>query len=287
MNELPAHVTLTEVGLRDGFQNTPIPIPTSVKLDILSRLVNAGLERIQVTAFVSPRLVPQMADAREICLALADLPTNSTEFSALALNVKGLERAHECGLKHIDISISADPVHSQKNTGMSLEQARKTMKKMIKRGQELNLQIHAGIQCAFGSAFNEIIPDSRIYDMTCEILDEQIDSFGLFDTTGMATPSKVKKILDMILPETGTKPFFFHFHDTYGKGTENFLSAINYGVSRFDTAFGGMGGCPFVPGARGNICTEDMVRILRGLNIHTGIDIQGVKACSLVMQNFR
>ena len=282
----PSHIIITEVGLRDGLQNKPTFIPTSVKLDILARLVKAGLKRVQVTAFVSPRLVPQMSDSKEICLALKTLQTNNTEFSGLALNVKGVERAYECGLKHVDISISADPVHSEKNTGMNLLQGRKTMKNMIKRAHELKLKIHAGIQCAFGSAFNEIIPEARIYEMTCEIINEQVDSFGLFDTTGMAVPSKVKKMLDLLLPETDEIPFVFHFHDTYGNGTENVLSAMNCGISRFDTAFGGMGGCPFVPGAPGNISTEEMVYKFNSLNITTGINIKAIKECSEIMNEF-
>ncbi|MBF0451938.1 MAG: hydroxymethylglutaryl-CoA lyase [Candidatus Magnetomorum sp.] len=286
MNSFPPHVTLTEVGLRDGFQNESKPIPTSMKLDILARLIDAGIEHIQVTSFVSPRLVPQMADARELCLALPGLNSQRTVFSGLALNVKGVENAFDCGLEHVDISISADPVHSQKNTGMSLDDARKTMQQMIKRAHELNLHVHAGIQCAFGSAFNEIIPESRILDMTCEILDKQVDSFGLFDTTGMAMPSQIKNLAHKILPIIHSKPFFLHLHDTYGLGAVNLLTALSCGISRFDTAFGGLGGCPFIPDASGNLCTEDIVFLLDDLDIQTGIDIHPIHFCSKTIADY-
>ncbi|ETR66806.1 MAG: Pyruvate carboxyltransferase, partial [Candidatus Magnetoglobus multicellularis str. Araruama] len=211
MSNWPSYVTLTEVGLRDGFQNMHKHIPVSMKIDILSHLINAGLERIQVTAFVSPKIVPQMADAQKLCLALPALKNERTQFSALALNVQGVERAYDCGIEHIDISISADPVHSRKNTGMHLDSARNIMQKMIRKTKNFNMHVHAGIQCAFGSAFNEIIPDTRIFDMCREIIDQQVDSFGLFDTTGMAMPSQGKKKLDMLLPVTQDIPFFCTF----------------------------------------------------------------------------
>jgi len=283
---LPSKVILTEVGLRDGLQNLSKIIPTSMKIELLSRLVNAGLKQIQICAFVSPSVVPQMADANQLCQALPALKVPQTIFSALALNLKGIDRAYECGLGQIDISISADPVHSKKNTGMNIDCARQSMIKMIQRARQYNMSIFAGIQCAFGSPFNKQIPDERIYDMTCEILHEQVDAFGLFDTSGMATPSRVKKILDMLLPITKALPFFFHFHDTKGFGDVNLITAMNYGISRFDTSFGGFGGCPFIPNARGNIATEHIALLLEDLSIETGIDIDGIHSCSETMANF-
>jgi len=286
MRSFPQKVTITEVGLRDGLQNELKLIPTSVKLDILTQLIQCGINHIQVTSFVSRHLVPQMADARELCLALSNLNNSTTVFSVLALNVRGVENAADCGIQHVDISISADPVHGQKNTGMNLSDARKTMKKMIQKAHVLNLHVHAGIQCAFGSAFNEKIPESRVLDMTQEILDLEVDRFGLFDTTGMAMPSQIKKMLDAILPTINPHLFFLHLHDTYGFAKVNLLSALDYGVSNFDTAFGGLGGCPFIPGASGNLCTEDIVYLLSDMGIQTGIDFYQVHACSKKLMSF-
>jgi len=279
MNNLPSNVILTEVGLRDGFQNLPVTIPTLMKIDVLSCLVNAGFQRIQICAFVSPKIVPQMADANQLCKALPLLNVPQTDFSALALNLKGIDRAFDCGIEHIDISISADPVHSKKNTGMDLESARQSMKKMIQRAREYNMTVFAGIQCAFGSPFNKNIPDEQLYEMTCEIVQENVHAFGLFDTSGMAIPSHVKKNLDLLLPITGAIPFFFHFHDTNGFGDVNLMTAIDYGINRFDTSFGGLGGCPFIPNARGNIATEHIAMLMKDLGIETGIDINSVHAC--------
>jgi hydroxymethylglutaryl-CoA lyase len=286
MKDLPSNVILTEVGLRDGLQNLSETIPTSIKIGILSQLVNAGFQRIQICAFVSPAIVPQMADADQLCQALHSLRASQTVFSALALNLKGIDRAFDCGIQQIDISISADPVHSKKNTGMDLDSARKSMKKMIQRARSYNMTIFAGIQCAFGSPFNKNIPDQQIYDMTCEILQENVHAFGLFDTSGMATPSRVKKNLDLLLPITEKLPFFFHFHDTNGFGDVNLLTAINYGINRFDTSFGGLGGCPFIPNARGNIATEHIALLMKDLGIETGLDISIVHACSHTVVNY-
>ena len=286
MRSYPSQVYLTEVGLRDGLQNESLTVPTSIKLTILQHLIKAGIKHIQVTSFVSPRLMPQMADARKICSTLSTIQSSGTVFSALALNVRGVENASDCGLEYVDISISADPVHSLKNTGMDLIEARKTMKKMINKAHNLNLHVYAGIQCAFGSAFNETIPDSRILDMTCEILDQNVDRFGLFDTTGMAMPSQIKKMLDALLPKIDPHQFFLHLHDTYGFGNVNLLTSLNYGVSNYDTAFGGLGGCPFIPGASGNLCTEDIVFLLNYLNIQTGIDFQMVHECYKTISSF-
>jgi len=279
MNNLPSNVILTEVGLRDGLQNLQKIIPTSMKIDLLSRLVNAGFKQIQICAFVSPSIIPQMADAKQLCQAISTFNVPQTTFSALALNLKGIDRAYECGLDQIDISISADPIHSKKNTGMNIEVARKSMIKMIQRARQYRMKVFAGIQCAFGSPFNKYIPDERIYDMTCEITHEQVDAFGLFDTSGMATPSRVKKILDMLLPVTNALPFFFHFHDTNGFGDVNLMTAMNYGISRFDTSFGGFGGCPFIPNARGNIATEHITLLLEDLGIETGLDSESIHSC--------
>jgi hydroxymethylglutaryl-CoA lyase len=283
MNNLPSKVILTDVGLRDGLQNLPVEIPTSIKLDVLSQLCNAGLKRIQVCAFVSPSIVPQMADAEQLCQAL---PSSQTIFSALALNIKGIERADRCGIKNIDISISADPVHSRKNTGRDLKNARKSMIQMIQCAKNYKMTVYAGIQCAFGSTLNENMPDGRIYEMACEMIQEQIDAFGLFDTSGMATPSRVKKMLDLLLPETNALPFFFHFHDTNGFGDVNLMTAMNYGIYRFDTSFGGLGGCPFIPDARGNIATEHIALLMADLGIQTGIDIDMIQSCSRIVENY-
>jgi hydroxymethylglutaryl-CoA lyase len=286
MINLPSKVILTEVGLRDGFQNLPGIIPTSMKIDILSRLIDAGIKRIQICSFVSSVIVPQMADAKQLCQALPTLREPQITFSALALNIQGVEQAYDCGLDQVDVSISADPVHSKKNTGMELDRARKSMKKMIQRARQYKMKVFAGIQCAFGSPFNNSIPDERIYDMTCEILQEQVDAFGLFDTSGMATPSRIKRLLDMLLPRTKSLPFFFHFHDTKGFGDVNLIIAMDYGINWFDTSFGGLGGCPFIPDARGNIATEHIALLLNDLGIETGIDIDSVHSCYETVANY-
>ena len=281
---LPKKVTLIEVGPRDGFQFEKKIIPANLKVEIISGLVDAGLKDIQVTSFVHPDVVPQMADAEDL---LKRLPKKrDVRFSALVLNEKGVERAHLSGLKHIEISISASDTHSRKNAGMPFEKAMETGKEMIRLAQEYKMEIRAGIQCAFGCVYEGRIPEKRVLKIAADFLKLGIQTLAISDTTGMANPLSIQNLTKKLMPEVGKTPVVLHLHDTRGLGLVNVMAAMECGVTRFDTALAGMGGCPFVSGAAGNIATEDTAWLMKSLNIETGVDISKVAKCSQKLEDF-
>ena len=280
----PSEVTLTEVGLRDGIQIESRIIPTGMKLELIDALVGAGLKKLQIIAFVHPGKVPQMADAEKLTSLLPEYA--GVEFSGLVLNTAGVVRARDAGLKSVEVSVSASDTHSRKNAGLPLERAKSTAVEMVALAKETGLQVKAGIQCAFGCVYEGAVSEKRVREMAAAYVRAGADMLSLADTTGMGTPASVEKILKTVVPATGKTPLALHLHDTRGLGLVNLMKAMEYGISRFDTSFGGMGGCPFVKGAAGNIATEDTAYLLSSLGIETGINIQKVAGCSLKMEHF-
>ena len=281
---LPKKATLIEVGPRDGFQFEKKIIPANLKVEIISGLVDAGLKDIQVTSFVHPGVVPQMSDAEDL---LKRLPKKrNVRFSALVLNEKGVERAHLSGLQHIEISISASDTHSRKNAGMPFEKALEMGKDMIRLAREYKMEIRAGIQCVFGCVYEGKISEERVLKIAKNFLKAGIQTLAISDTTGMADPLLIKNFLKKLMPKIGNTPVVFHLHDTRGLGLVNVMAAMECGVTRFDTALAGMGGCPFVSGAAGNIATEDTAWLMKSLNIETGVDISKVAKCSQKLEDF-
>ena len=283
-NRWPRAVTLTEVGLRDGIQIEARLITTAMKLELIELLVGAGLKHLQITAFVNPEKVPQMADAEELIRRLP--PYEGVAFSGLVLNPAGVRRARDAGLRSVEVSVSASDTHSRKNAGMSLGQAREMAVEMVVSAKESGLQVRAGIQCAFGCVYEGAVPVNRIVAMAGAYVRAGADTLALADTTGMGTPAAVAELLPAVAATTGGTPLALHLHDTRGLGMVNLMQALKAGITRFDTSFGGMGGCPFVKGAAGNIATEDTVHLLTSLGIDTGVDIQGISRCSAAVEKF-
>jgi hydroxymethylglutaryl-CoA lyase len=284
MPKLPHKVTLIEVGPRDGFQFEKKPIPTDLKVEMIGGLIAAGLTRIQVTSFVHPAKVPQMADAERLVGLLPK--KQGVVYSGLALNLTGVERAKRCQLGCVEVSISASDTHSRKNSGLSFPKALEQSLAMIRLAKDYKMQLRAGIQSAFGCAYEGPVAVDRVLDMARRFIDQGIDSLVLADTTGMATPPAITRLLSALVPLTGNTPLALHLHDTRGLGLVNLMAALEMGVTHFDSAFGGMGGCPFVPGASGNIATEDVIYLLDSLGIATGVDSVQVAQCSRKMESF-
>jgi len=283
-NDYPGQITLIEVGPRDGFQFESKIIPTPLKVEIITGLVAAGLKQIQVTSFVHPQRVPQMADAESLLRALP--VWENVELSGLVLNRQGLERAHRAGLRQVEISISASDSHSRKNTGMPLDEAFERGQEMVALARRYGMHVRAGIQCAFGCVYEGAIPLQRVVDMARVFIDQGAAALALADTTGMADPPSIHRMVTEVKPAAGETPLILHLHDTRGLGLVNLMAALECGVTRFDTALAGMGGCPFVAGAAGNIATEDTVYLLDRLQVKTGISIKDVAACSIKLENF-
>ncbi|MGD1967739.1 MAG: hydroxymethylglutaryl-CoA lyase [Desulfobacterales bacterium] len=283
MTQYPTKVVIEEQGLRDGLQSEKTLVPTAKKLELIDALADAGVRRIQVTSFVNPRLIPQMADADELCAALKEQP--GVRYSALVLNARGIERAAEAGLKHVAASISASDTHSRKNTNASLVEARRQFTNMIKIGKARGLTISGGLQCVFGCRFEGAIDSEAVFDLVKEQLDQGVDEIVLADTTGMANPYSIQEICAQVIALAETTPVILHLHDTEGKGLANVLAALTLGVNHFDTTFGGMGGCPFIKGASGNIATEDLVWMLSQMGIETGIDAGKIASISRALES--
>ncbi len=271
---LPSSATICEVGLRDGLQHEGEILPTAFKLELIGWLVDAGVREIQVASFVHPKWVPQMADAEAICDGLTE--KEGVTYTALALNMKGVERAKAAGVKVVDLSISTSDSHSLRNANMPLDEAERQMLAMIDRCKAGGMEARAGLQCVFGCAENEAVPLDRIVGMARRIAEAGPESISLADSTGVANPRQIGAVIEAVRSAVGDLPIVLHLHNTRGLGLANVVAGLQNGVTRFDTAVGGMGGCPFIPGATGNIPTEDTVYLLESMGVHTGIDLHKV-----------
>lgn len=275
----PESVEIIEVGLRDGLQNEPTLVATAEKAALIDALAAAGLKRIQVSSFVHPRLVPQMADAEALCALLTPYP--DVVYSGLALNLKGVDRAHAAGITHIDISVSASEDHSRRNANRSVAEALREYDEMVVRARSYGMAVRGGIQCAFGYRRSDDVDPAEVVRIAHHfLLDLGVDELALADSSGLANPRQMQQLLTAVLPLAHGRPLILHLHDTRGMGQANVLAALAAGVRHFDTAFGGLGGCPFIAGATGNIATEDTVYMLHAMGIATGIDLARVAAVS-------
>jgi hydroxymethylglutaryl-CoA lyase len=284
MTEFPKYAVIEEQGLRDGLQSEKTFVPTEKKLELIDAVVAAGVKRVQVTSFVHPKLIPQMADAEAVCAGLKNRP--GVIYSGLVLNAKGIERAADAGLRHVSASISASNTHSRKNANASLPEARQRFADMVKIGKQRGLTVRGGLQCVFGCRFEGAVDPEVVYDIVKEQLDFGIDEIALADSTGMANPRSIREICERVVELADGTTVLLHLHDTEGKGLANALAAMRAGVNHFDTAFGGMGGCPFIKGASGNIATEDLVCMLAQMGIDTGIDVHRIAAVSRSLEGF-
>ncbi len=275
-------IILEEQGLRDGLQTLSQIIPTEKKLEYIDMIVAAGIKRIQIASFVHPKLVPQMADAEEVCKKVNR--KSDVIYSGLVLNLKGVERGIASGLDHLACSISASDTHSQKNARLTLKEAKQSFKEMVSLAKSNNISVRGGIQCAFGCRYEGKIEMSHVLDMVDHHLDLGIDELALADSTGMANPKELKELTQKVVEKSHGIPVILHLHNTENKGYVNLYAALEAGVRIFDTAFGGLGGCPFIKNARGNIATEDTIHMLRQLGYETAADIYKIARISYAME---
>jgi hydroxymethylglutaryl-CoA lyase len=279
-------ITLIEVGLRDGLQSEAVIIPTATKIQWVQQLIAAGLRQIQVCSFVHPQRVPQMADAEAVCTAvLAAVAPDFIQregllFSGLVLNLKGVERAASVQLPCVDMGVSASNTHSLKNMGKDTEAALIEMTHMVNLAREHHMRVRAAVQCAFGCVYEGAIALARVVQLVEQYLALGVAEIALADSTGMAHPAQIRQMLHAVQPLVGAIPLTLHLHDTRGMGLANVYAALEDGVTHFDTAFGGLGGCPFIRGATGNIATEDTAYMLEQMGMATGIAIPEVARVS-------
>lgn len=279
---LPDHVELVEVGLRDGLQSQRRTLPTRLKLRLLEGLLDAGIARVQVASFVHPDKVPQMADAEALCAALPR--RDGVVYSGLALNRRGVERAAAAGLTHVDLSYSGVDAHSRRNAGMPLAEAEAHVLATIRLARGMGLAVRAGLQCVFGCLGEPGPATDRLRSMAERLVEAGAEELALADSAGNATPVQVEAALEALADLTPRVPLVLHLHDTRGAGLANLVTGLQHGVRRFDTAFGGLGGCPFIPGATGNIATEDTAHLLHGMGVDTGVDADVIAAVSALAE---
>ena len=281
----PKRVEICEVGPRDGFQFEKRDISTSLKLEIIENLIEAGLSRIQIASFVHPKWVPQMADAEKIVAAFSD--RNDCILSALALNEKGVRRALDAHVHQIDLSIATNEIHSMANANMSVADGVASAMHMIRMVIESGGRPQIGLQTVFGYANPGDTSPDLVLELVAKFCELDIESISLADSTGMANPALVSEVLERVQAVTAGTPIVLHLHDTRGLGLANVTAALQSGIDRFDTSFGGLGGCPFIPGATGNIATEDTAYLCECLGIKTGINLEKVSRISKDYEEFR
>jgi hydroxymethylglutaryl-CoA lyase len=272
-----ANITIHEVGLRDGLQIEEQSVPTERKLDWIARLASAGLRMIQVGSFVNPQKVPQMADTDELFrrLAAAARPPGVL-YTGLVLNERGLERGLACGVDYVCMGVSASETHSRKNTGMSIAEAAGRITAMGQAALAAGKGVQVSVQSAFGCGFEGPVPAGRVLDLVRRFLDAGLTTVSLADTAGQANPAQVEALFGAVRALDDRLAMTCHFHDTYGMGLANAYAAWRAGVTSFESAFGGLGGCPFTAVAAGNVCTEDLVHLLNRMGASLDIDIAAV-----------
>ncbi len=268
---MPASVTIVEVGPRDGLQNEAAQIPTDLKVAFIDRLSAAGLREIEVSAFVSPKWIPQLADATEVFRRITRQP--GTRYSALVPNLQGLERALDAGVTEVAIFAAASETFSRKNTNRGIDESFATYRDVTTRAIDAGLRVRGYLSTAFGCPFEGAVSVDRVIELTTCLLDLGVYEVAVSDTIGVAHPGQVRSMLPQLLTTIAGSRIALHFHDTRGTALANVLAALDFGIATFDASAGGLGGCPYAPKATGNLATEDLVYLLNGLGIETGVKI--------------
>ena len=263
-------VKIVEVGPRDGLQNEREFLPTPVKIALIDKLAEAGLKRIEAGSFVSPRWIPQLADAEEVWKGIRR--KEGVTYTALVPNLRGLARARESGIEEIAVFMSASQTHNQKNINKSIEETLPVLREVAAEARANGIRVRGYISTVFGCPYEGRVPLENTRRIAGEMLEMGVFEVSLGDTIGVATPKQVMEVCEVLIREAGAENLAGHFHDTRGTGLANVLAALQAGIRTFDSSIGGLGGCPYAPGAAGNISTEDLVYMLHGMDYITGID---------------
>jgi len=280
--KLPRRVTICEVGTRDGFQIEPDFIPTERKIEVVDRLSATGMPRIEVTSFVSPKAVPQLKDAEAVMAGITRRP--GTRYSALVPNDKGAVRAVDARVDEIHTVVSASESHNLANVNMTIAESIAKLKATAEVAHRGGKPVYAGISCSFGCPFEGDVPVAQLESVVARLVDLGARGIGLADTTGMANPAQVSCVLERLAPRFPGIEWTLHTHDTRAMAIPNILAAMEAGVANFDGSIGGLGGCPFAPGASGNVCTEDLIHCLHAMGVETGVNLDALIATSRRVQ---
>lgn len=268
---LPTHVTLVDVGPRDGLQNEPQPVSSADKIALVHQLQQAGLRHIEVTSFVSPKWVPQMADNAQVMAGLMRRP--DVRYSVLTPNLQGFEGALAAGADEVVIFAAASETFSQRNINCSIADSIERFRPVAQAARDHGLRVRAAVSCALGCPYEGEVPTERVTEVTQRLLDIGSHHIGIADTIGVGTAGQVRAVMEAALKHVPLAELSGHFHDTYGQALTNIFACLQLGIHQFDTSIAGLGGCPFAKGATGNVATEDVVYLLHGLGIDTGLNL--------------
>jgi hydroxymethylglutaryl-CoA lyase len=273
MSDLPAAISLREVGPRDGLQNED-PVPTEAKVALIDALSRTGVQRIEAVSFVHPKAIPQMADADEVWSRIerrADV-----RYSALVPNLRGAQRALSAGFREIEAVVSASDTHNRKNVNRSTAESLDDIAQLIASAHESGATCQVIVSTAWGCPYEGDVPDARVVEVAGRAVRDGADGISFGDTTGMATPGRVRRLIGEFRSAHPDVPLNVHFHNTRGTGLANVLTALELGVTDFDASVGGLGGCPYAPGATGNVATEELVHMVEDMGVATGIDLDAM-----------
>lgn len=280
---IPNSVNIVEVGPRDGLQNESQILPTAVKVDFINRLATTGLQTIEATSFVSAKWIPQLADAADVFKEIKKVP--GINFPVLIPNQQGLESAIQVGVKTIAVFTAASETFCQKNTNCSLQESMARIEKITQVAQQHNLTVRGYISCTLGCPYEGEINPNITERIAKDLLDLGCYQISLGDTIGVGTPLKAKQLIDSIAKDIALDKIAMHFHDTYGQALANIYAVLEQGIQTFDSSIGGLGGCPYAKGASGNVATEDVLYMFKGMGIETGVDLDKILAVSKFICN--
>ncbi len=271
-------VRIVEVGPRDGLQNEPVFVPTEAKVRFIDLLSAAGLPIVETTSFVSPKAIPALADADAVYPAITKRP--GTRYPALVPNVRGLERALAAGVTEIALFTAASETFTRRNINMTIDESLTSFAAVIERAQPAGLTVRGYVSTAFGCPYEGHVPPEKVVDVTRRLLALGVAEISIGDTIGVATPNQITGMIELLKTVAPLDTLALHLHDTRGTALANAYAGLEAGVTCFDSAAGGLGGCPYAPGASGNLATEDLLYMLHGLGIDTGVDLAKVTAAS-------
>jgi isopropylmalate/homocitrate/citramalate synthase len=276
--QLPRRVTVVEVGPRDGLQNEAVRVPTAVKIAFVEALAAAGLPVVEITAFVNPNRVPQMADAGEVARGVAR--RDGVRYTALVPNMRGLAAARQAGLTEVAVFAAASETFSRRNINQSIDESLAAYRDVVAEAGGSGMRVRGYLSTAFGCPFEGEVAVAAVAGMAARLLDLGVFEIAVSDTIGVATPGQVVDVVEAVAARVPREAIALHFHDTRGTALANVLAALQAGITTFDASAGGLGGCPFAPGAAGNVATEDLLYMLHGLGIETGVDLDAVAEAS-------
>jgi isopropylmalate/homocitrate/citramalate synthase len=278
---LPKRVTVVEVGPRDGLQNESTTVPTAVKIEFINALSDAGLPAIEATSFVNPKWIPQLADAEDVMRGI--VRKTGVRYPVLVPNEQGMERALSAGAREVAVFTAASETFNKRNINATIDESIERFIPVVALARKSTVRVRGYVSCAFGCPYEGAIAPDKTVALARRLIELGIDEVSIGDTIGVATPNQVVDVCERLMRRVDVGRLAMHFHDTRGTALANVVAALELGIAIFDASAGGLGGCPYAPGAAGNLATEDLLYMLHGMSIETGVSLQKVVAATTLI----